>query len=207
MKGVDSSVWVYACSVSLGSESLKQAYGNLVSLVQASRPDWHIANFADGGMEFKGQTSPRSVRVYYTNDDGSNGGVLNFRLFSPSTARSALPSAPAKVGSTIDSEIASVLSSNRYSALPVLLATPDQSRSPELSTVTITNATRYNLRILVSGPTSGQYSIPAGATQDVPVSAGSYRLLGRVSAPNVLPFYGSPTYASGMKYLYRFFIQ
>jgi len=104
-------------------------------------------------------------------------------------------------------DIESVLKSGHYSTLPTPQTTVDRTGLPGRTTLTITNQTQYSLNISSSGPTAGRYTISAGDTQDIEVSPGSYRIVGRVSAPNVLPFYGAQAYTSGTKYSYRFYIK
>jgi hypothetical protein len=105
----------------------------------------------------------------------------------------------------IDAEIAKVLSQGQYSALPARQIS--QSGTPGITTLAVTNGTQYSLRILASGPTPGDYTIMPGATQDIAVAPGSYKIVGTVPASNVLPFYGTESYASGTRYVYRFYIQ
>ena len=105
----------------------------------------------------------------------------------------------------IDSEITKILSQGPVSALPTRQVS--QSGTSGLPTLAITNSTQYSLRILASGPTPGDYTIMPGATQDITVSPGSYKIVGTVSASDVMPFYGTEDYASGTKYIYRFYIR
>lgn len=105
----------------------------------------------------------------------------------------------------IDSEIATVLGSGRYSALPAVQTS--KSGTTGRTSLAITNDTQYSLQIMTSGLTTGQYTISPGATQEIVVLPGSYKIIGRVSASNVLPFYGTEKYAGGWKYSYGFYLQ
>ncbi len=103
------------------------------------------------------------------------------------------------------SEIDAVLRSGRYNSLP-----PAQSigvagtGQPSLS---IQNQTAYELMVLMAGAVEKSLIIPAGGSQNVVLPAGTYRILGRVKAANVLPFFGTQDYASGGSYRESFYIK
>jgi hypothetical protein len=105
----------------------------------------------------------------------------------------------------IRSELDAVAQSGRYTALPA----PARERAAGLGlgvVQVIENRTSYSLRVAFSGPADRETTIDPGATQTVSLPAGTYRVLGRVDAPNVLPFYGQQKYDSGMKYTSQFFV-
>jgi hypothetical protein len=105
----------------------------------------------------------------------------------------------------VATEIDAVLKSGRYSSLP-----PAQSigsagtGQPSLS---IENRTAYELTVLMAGPVEKSLVIPAGSSQNVLVPPGSYRILGRVKAASVLPFFGTQDYANGGAYRESFYIK
>jgi len=105
----------------------------------------------------------------------------------------------------IDSEIAKLIGNRPVAALPARQVA--QSGTSGDTTLLITNSTQYSLRILASGPTPGDYSILPGATQNIMVAPGSYKIAGSVPAADVLPFYGTETYGAGTQYSYRFYIR
>jgi hypothetical protein len=71
---------------------------------------------------------------------------------------------------------------------------------PGMAVLIIKNQTGYDLQLTFRGPTQRQIFIPAGGSQRVMLAAGAYEELGRVTATNVLPFYGQPSYAAGFEY-------
>jgi hypothetical protein len=105
----------------------------------------------------------------------------------------------------VASQINDVVKSGRYNSLP-----PSQSigvtgsGQPSLS---IQNKTAYELTVLMAGAVEKSLVISAGGSQNVVVPAGTYRILGRVKAANVLPFYGTQDYASGGSYRESFYIK
>jgi hypothetical protein len=115
------------------------------------------------------------------------------------------PTNTSGTSTNVDAEIARILNRGPVSALPTRQVS--QSGSSGLPTLAITNSTQYSLRILASGPTPGDYTILPGATQDITVSPGSYKIVGTVSSSDVLPFSGTEDYASGTRYIYRFYIK
>jgi hypothetical protein len=141
-------------------------------------------------------TSSNLVSFYGTQDYLPNFHYV-YKLDTPTNTNGS--------STNIDSEIAKILSHGPVSALPTRQVS--QSGSSGLPTLAITNSTQYSLRILASGPTPGDYTILPGATQDITVSPGSYKIVGTVSASDVLPFSGTEDYASGTKYVYRFYIR
>jgi hypothetical protein len=230
--GRQGTGWVYTLKMKVGAEERKKIYSNLVNAIQESKPGWEAhpstigqsVNFTEyksgSGFWGKKKASPTDPPRPHTNpsllsiDCSDVGGYVEMTLHvTPYALAFGNPPPLATVGganSSIGSEIETVVGTGRYSALP----TPQASQSgtpgrttPGRTTLAITNGTQYSLRILASGPTEGQYTISPGATQQIEVSPGSYKIVGRVSASNVLPFYGTETYASGSKYAYRFFVK
>jgi tetratricopeptide (TPR) repeat protein len=105
----------------------------------------------------------------------------------------------------IRSEIDAIAQSGRYAALPA--AAQERAAGLGLGVVrVIENRTPFSLRVVFSGPTDQEIALAAGATQSLTLPAGTYRVLGRVGAPNVLPFYGEQIYESGTRYTSQFFI-
>jgi hypothetical protein len=102
-------------------------------------------------------------------------------------------------------EIDEVIKSGRYSQMP-----PSQrvgSTGSGLVSIKITNDTSYSLSLLYVGAASKSMTIPAGETATIELPPGSYRELGRVSAPNILPFIGNEVFGAGDSLVSRFFIQ
>jgi hypothetical protein len=72
---------------------------------------------------------------------------------------------------------------------------------------TIENRTAHALRVLFSGPLDIAIELPAGNVQSITLPAGTYKVVGKVSAASVLPFYGEQTYAAGDEYRSHFDIE
>lgn len=109
------------------------------------------------------------------------------------------------VNNSVAGQIDAVLRSGQYTGLP-----PAQrigSVGSGQPTLSIENRTSYLLTVLLAGPVEQSVSVASGATQKIVVPAGSYRVLGRVNAANVLPFYGNQDYSSGTEYSESFYIQ
>jgi len=87
-----------------------------------------------------------------------------------------------------------VVESGRYAPLPfsphcIPHSGTDAAREIE-------NGTLYQLRLIPSGPVGREAMIAAGQKQSITLPAGTYKVVGRVNAPDVLPFYGE-IYKSG----------
>jgi hypothetical protein len=121
----------------------------------------------------------------------------NKRLRSASSGSSS-PSGPSATGSGL----ASIHSSDAQAARQAI----DQIRGgshgdmppPEVAgsssrgrtTMAVTNGTGSVLSFYYAGPASGTLTLAPGAVQNLSLSPGRYELAARVSAPNVIPFYG-----------------
>ena len=77
---------------------------------------------------------------------------------------------------------------------------------PGRTTMTIRNSTAYELSVFFDGPVSTKITLRPGAVQDVDLAPGLFHVAGRVSASDVLPFYGEETYEASARYSVRFYI-
>jgi hypothetical protein len=118
----------------------------------------------------------------------------------------SLRATKAATGSTlIRSEIDAVARSGRYTPFPTAVQQPALGLGLDVLYV-IENRTSYPLRVVFSGPADQEITVVPGAAQTITLPAGTYKVLGRVNAPNVLPFYVEQFYESGTKYTSQFFI-
>jgi hypothetical protein len=74
------------------------------------------------------------------------------------------------------------------------------------TTMTVKNSTAYELSVFFDGPVSTKVTLRPGASQDVDLAPGMFHVAGRVSASEVLPFYGEETYEASARYSVRFYI-
>jgi hypothetical protein len=74
------------------------------------------------------------------------------------------------------------------------------------TTMMIRNSTAYELSVFFDGPVSTKVTLAPGASQDVDLAPGMFHVAGRVSASDVLPFYGEETYEASARYSVRFYI-
>jgi hypothetical protein len=74
------------------------------------------------------------------------------------------------------------------------------------TTMTVKNSTAYELFVFFDGPVSTKLEIMPGISQDVELVPGTFHLAGRVTADDVLPFYGEATYAGSASYSVTFYI-
>lgn len=105
----------------------------------------------------------------------------------------------------VSSEIDAVQQSGQYSRLPPAQAVGAKgSGKPILS---IENRTAYALTILIAGPVERSVLVAPGAKETLSLPQGNYRVLGRVTAPNILPFFGTQQYSDGTSYQESFYIK
>jgi opacity protein-like surface antigen len=74
------------------------------------------------------------------------------------------------------------------------------------TTIAVTNATVSTLSVFLSGPQSESLTLAPGATGHLRLTAGDYEMAARVSAPDVIPFYGTQRFAGGTTYAQSFYI-
>jgi hypothetical protein len=106
---------------------------------------------------------------------------------------------------TIRAEIDEIERSGQFTPMPVPTRTSDGSVTGNV-TQEVTNGTRYELRVLYSGPLDRDLVIQPGATQSIVLPPGSYRVAAKVSSSAVRPYYGVQPYLVG-SYTSRFYIQ
>lgn len=111
------------------------------------------------------------------------------------------PSGPAMEG--IKAQIDDVVRSGRFTTLPPVQPIAGSFAHTRL---TITNQTAYSLTVMMDGPAERSVTVSPGDTETLVLAPGSYRVLGRVAAPNVLPFFGTQNYAVGTSYQESFHV-
>jgi hypothetical protein len=125
----------------------------------------------------------------------------------PAAARPAIaapnPTAPKSISSQIDQ----VIGSGHYTNLPQPKSLGSGGAAGGRSRLSIENRTEYELTVLMAGPAEESISLEPGATRSVDLTPGSYRVVGRVNASNVLPFAGTASYSAGTSYSSVFYIQ
>jgi hypothetical protein len=75
-----------------------------------------------------------------------------------------------------------------------------------MATFEVKNNTPYTLTALFSGPIERRVEVPPRGSISIGLPAGSYKLVGRVDAPNVLPSYGEHVFDASSAGL-EFYIQ
>jgi hypothetical protein len=122
------------------------------------------------------------------------------------------PVVSASPNTTLRSEVEEVEKSGRFMALPAPQVTRTQitgvSSGVALdATRVVRNGTSYQLRVVFTGPVDREITLEPGVSQTIILKPGQYKVLGRVSAPNVTPFLGPQTYNSGETYTSQFVIR
>jgi hypothetical protein len=102
------------------------------------------------------------------------------------------------------SEIDTVLKSGSYTPLPPVQRIGSSGSGP--ASIKVKNDTGYTLTLVYGGQLGTTVDIPAHQSSTVSLPAGSYRVMGRVSAPNVLPFIGDETVGPGDIFETSFYI-
>ncbi len=82
-----------------------------------------------------------------------------------------------------------------YSAAPSAQLEQGVPSASGQSLISVTNFTPYALAVFFDGPTAKSLLLAPRASQKLELSSGMFHIGGRVSDPNVLPFYGEEMYA------------
>jgi hypothetical protein len=109
---------------------------------------------------------------------------------------------------SIGSEVARI-ERGPHSAMPAPIASPLPSGASSGAVQhSVENRTAYTLIVLFSGPVERQVMISPGATEQLSLAPGQYRVAARVPvSTGVLPFFGVQSYSAGQGYSSHFYIQ
>jgi peptidyl-prolyl cis-trans isomerase A (cyclophilin A) len=107
---------------------------------------------------------------------------------------------------SISGEIARI-EHGQHSALPPPVASPLGAGGAFGSVRrTVENGTDYTLTVWFGGPAEQKITLPPKGTRELTLPPGTYKVAARVTAPNVLPFFGVQSYSSGQGYTSHFYI-
>jgi hypothetical protein len=109
--------------------------------------------------------------------------------------------------SSIRAQIDAVEREGHYLGLPQATGSVRADLQPGVCIHTIENRTPYTLDIFVAGPMERQIQLAASSRQDVELPSGPYKIVGRASSANVLPFFGEQRCGSASAYVSIFEIQ
>ena len=112
---------------------------------------------------------------------------------------------PASNGSTVHEEVEKIRSGS-FAPMPSAQLSSERPAVPGRTMMTVQNSTAYQLSVFYDGPASNSLSLAPGETRNLELMPGAYHVAGRVSASDVLPFYGEETYASSASYSVTFYI-
>ena len=129
------------------------------------------------------------------------GAPVDFNTAAFPAVPTMLPTEP-----TVRDEVEKIRS-GRYAPMPPAQRSAAPSAGvPGRTTMTVRNSTAYELSVFFDGRISQKLTLAPGASQDLDLAPGTFRVAGRVAAANVLPFYGEETYAGSARYSVEFYI-
>jgi hypothetical protein len=208
-----SSYTVYRCFFPLSGTSSQEAadlYLRLVRLVEKAAggtaenifPPFVSKSFESRAVRLNIPNSPfhPSVKENWVEHGGAE--VSNF--LTVSVAGTRLPSSKGTPGIGDGGEIDGVIASGHYTQMPSAQLVGSSGSGP--ASIKITNDTAYDLSVFYEGTTSKTVTVAAGQTTAMELQPGSYRELGRVKAPNVLPFVGQGVFGPGDNFVVHFYI-
>jgi hypothetical protein len=204
------SFWTLACI----SRASKVEYEDLVKSVQSVlnvpyQPDEQEP--ANVNQVFFADPSRPTWRLFVTK---FNEGAVGISVVATRLAGGAVPNLGQLPGvpvvsprePTVRDEVEKIRS-GRYAPLP-----PAQGSAANTggmsgrTTMTIRNSTAYELSVFYDGPISNKLTLAPGASQELDLAPGRFRVAGRVAAANVLPFYGEESYGGSTRYSVEFYI-
>jgi tetratricopeptide (TPR) repeat protein len=104
----------------------------------------------------------------------------------------------------IDTEIAQISAGQHGYLPPAIPQNPEELEGK--AELTIINDTSYKLTVLLSGPTTRSVILSAGGTEQITLDPGVYEIAAKVSAEDVIPYYGETTFEGNYLYENRFYI-
>ena len=116
-------------------------------------------------------------------------------------------SATAEPAETTAHDEVEKIRSGTYAPMPPAERTTTGSAVSGRTTMTVQNSTAYQLSVFYDGPVSMKLNLAPGASQTIDLAPGAFHIAGRVSAADVLPFYGEETYAGSASYSATFYIR
>jgi len=122
-------------------------------------------------------------------------------------APSSLPTGSAASGEpTVHDVVEKIRAADHAAMPPAQRITVDALGASGRTTMTVKNSTAYELSVFFDGPVSTKLTIMPGVSQDVDLAPGTFHVAGRVTATDVLPFYGEQLYAGSTRYSVTFYI-
>ena len=88
---------------------------------------------------------------------------------------------------TVREEIEKIRSGNYAPMPPSLRATGNSPAVSVRTTLTVKNSIDYELSVFFDGTVSRKSTLVPGASQDLDLAPGAFKVAGRVAASNVLP--------------------
>jgi hypothetical protein len=202
------TAWTYTCMFRASGNAYAGVVKSLQSVLDLPyQPDENAANINQ--VFFADPTRP-AWRIFVSKINEATigisivavrsvGGVPALTNAAPFPAPTVLPTAP-----SISQEIEKVRN-GRYTPLPPIQSTGAPSHNG-MGVFEVKNNTPYTLTALFSGPIERRVEVPARGSISIELPAGSYKLVGRVDAPNVLPSYGEHVFDASSAGL-EFYIQ
>jgi hypothetical protein len=204
------SSWTFGCAFRASDEGYEGMVKSVQSVLNLPyQPDEKAVNINQ--VFFADPSKPaRRVFVAKINEAtigisvvavGSAGALADFNADQFPSVPTILPTEP-----TISDEFDKIRSGPHTSMPPAQRSTASDAGISGRTTMTVQNSTAYELSVFFKGPVSKKLTLAPGASQDVDLAPGTFRVAGRVAAANVLPFYGEETYAGSARYSVKFYI-
>ena len=188
------STWAFACVF----RSLEVGYEDMVKSVQSAlslpyQPDERAVNM---NRVFFAENPNSSWRLFVAKINEATVGVSIVAVRPTGVAAaapvevlfprvSAMPSTELTIGEEVEAVKVGI-----HNPFPRIESTGSTPSPNGMGVFEIKNATPYNLTALFSGPIARRVEVAPGSSVSIDLPQGSYKLVGRVDAPNVLPSYG-----------------
>lgn len=121
-------------------------------------------------------------------------GLLELQIFGPNpvertTVSPAAPPPPPQTEAELIRKAIQVVKEGEHGDLPIMIDPNTRMRAGPAS-LRVRNDTPYTLTVLMSGPADRRLEIAARSGTAIEVPSGTYKVAGKVDAPNVLASYG-----------------
>jgi hypothetical protein len=205
------SDWTFACTFRATGDGYEGMVKSVQSVLQLPyQPDERAVNI---NQVFFADPSKPTSRVFVAKINEATVGIsvvavrsTGASLTTPNAAPfsgvpTMLPTEP-----TVHGEVDKIASGPHTSMPPAQRSPASDAGVSGRTTMTVKNSTAYELSVFFDGTVSTKLALMPGASQELDLAPGTFRVAGRVAAANVLPFYGEETYASSARYSLTFYI-
>jgi len=195
------SDWTFACTFRATGDGYEGMVKSVQSVLQLPyQPDENAVNI---NQVFFADPSKQASRVFVAKINEATVGISVVAVRSVGTSFPTPSAAPFSAlptmlptEPTIGEEIERIRTGS-YTPLPPIQSTGVPARNG-MGVFEVRNKTPYTLTAMFGGPTERRVEVAPSGSISIDLPTGSYKVVGRVNAPNFLPSYGEYLFDAGV---------